>query len=50
MEKQIQDELNTIKDIIIDTVPVKQIFLFGSYARGVPDTESDLDILVVLYG
>jgi len=50
MEKQIQDELNTIKDIIIDTVPVKQIFLFGSYARGVPHTESDLDILVVLYG
>lgn len=48
MERPIQDELNTIKDIIIDTVPVEQIFLFGSYACGVPHTESDLDILVVL--
>ncbi len=39
MERRIQDELNTIKDIIIDTVPVEQIFLFGSYACGVPHTQ-----------
>jgi predicted nucleotidyltransferase len=32
MEKRIQDELNILKDIILDTVPVEQIFLFGSYA------------------
>ncbi len=34
MERRIQDELNIIKDTIVDTVPVEQIFLFGSYACG----------------
>jgi predicted nucleotidyltransferase len=48
MEKRIQDELNILKDIIVDTVPVEQIFLFGSYAGGTPHTESDLDIYVVM--
>ena len=48
MERRIQDELNIIKDIIVDTVPVDQIFLFGSYACGRPHSESDLDIYVVL--
>lgn len=48
MEKRIQDELNKIKEIIIDTVPVKQMYLFGSYANGTPHAESDLDIYVVM--
>lgn len=48
MEKRIQEELNILKDIIVDTVPVEQIFLFGSYASGIPHTESDLDIYVVI--
>jgi len=48
MEKRIQDELNILKDIIVDTVPVEQIFLFGSYANGTPHADSDLDIYVVM--
>lgn len=48
MEKRIQDELNTLKDIILDTVPVEQIYLFGSYAYGTPHEDSDLDICVVV--
>jgi len=32
----------------VNTVPVKQIFLFGSYANGTPQTDSDLDIHVVI--
>ncbi|MBM7583327.1 putative nucleotidyltransferase [Caldicoprobacter guelmensis] len=48
MEKRIHDELNILKDIIINTVPVEQIFLFGSYANGVPHEDSDLDIYVVM--
>jgi len=48
MEKRIQNELNILKDIILDTVPVERIFLFGSYAGGTPHTESDLDIYVVM--
>lgn len=48
MEKRIQDELEILKGIIVDTVPVEQIFLFGSYAYGTPHADSDLDIYVVM--
>jgi predicted nucleotidyltransferase len=48
MEKRIQDELNILKDIIVNTIPVEQIFLFGSYAGGMPHTDSDLDLYVVM--
>lgn len=48
MEKRIQNELEILKDIIVDTVPVEQIFLFGSYANGTPHADSDLDIYVVM--
>ncbi|MBU7006199.1 nucleotidyltransferase domain-containing protein [Phosphitispora fastidiosa] len=48
MEKRIQDELEILKRIIVDTVPVEQIFLFGSYAYGTPHDDSDLDIYVVM--
>jgi len=48
MEKCILDELNILKDIIVNTVPVELIFLFGSYAHGIPDADSDLDIYVVM--
>ena len=48
MEKRIKDELNILKDIIIKTIPVGRIFLFGSYANGKPRIDSDLDIYVVI--
>ena len=32
----------------MDTVPVEQIFLFGSYVNGTPHVDSDLDIYVVM--
>lgn len=48
MEKQVLDELNILKDIIVETVPVEQIMLFGSYAYGTPHKDSDLDLYVVL--
>lgn len=48
VEKRIQDELNILKDIIVETVPVEQIFLFGSYAGGTPHADSDLDLYVVM--
>ena len=41
-------ELDTIKNIIINTVQVEQIYLFGSYARGTAGKDSDLDLYVVL--
>ncbi|MDR1839580.1 MAG: nucleotidyltransferase domain-containing protein [Treponema sp.] len=48
MDAEIKSELDTLKEIIIRTVPVEQIWLFGSYAYGTPHKDSDLDLYVVL--
>jgi predicted nucleotidyltransferase len=37
-----------IKKAILETIPVEKIYLFGSYAYGVPRADSDLDIYVVM--
>ena len=43
----IAKELDAITKIIADTVPVEAIYLFGSYAYGTPNKDSDLDLYVV---
>jgi predicted nucleotidyltransferase len=48
MDRKVQEQLNVIKDTIVATVPVEQIYLFGSYAYGTPREDSDLDIYVLL--
>jgi uncharacterized protein len=48
MKRKIKDELDTLKDLIIKTIPVGKIFLFGSYADGKADADSDLDIYVAM--
>jgi predicted nucleotidyltransferase len=48
MDNTIKHELNILKEIIANTVSVDQIWLFGSYAYGTPNKESDLDLYVVL--
>ena len=48
MNNDIQAELDKLKEIIVNTVPVEQIYLFGSYASGTPNKDSDLDLYVVL--
>jgi len=45
---QIEKELNSIVGVIVDTVPTEQIYLFGSYAYGKPNVDSDIDLYVVL--
>ena len=47
MNDAIYAELNMLKEIIINTVPVEQIYLFGSYAYGTQNKDSDLDLYVV---
>jgi predicted nucleotidyltransferase len=44
----VRAELDTLTKIIVKTVPVEQIYLFGSYAYGTPHKDSDLDLYVVL--
>jgi len=48
MDEKIQIELEKLKEIIIKTLPIDQILLFGSYAYGNPHKDSDLDLYVVL--
>jgi predicted nucleotidyltransferase len=42
------EELQTIQDRIINAVPVEKLYLFGSYANGTPNENSDYDFYVVL--
>ena len=44
----IQRELELIKESVLQTVSAEAIYLFGSYAYGTPDKDSDLDIYVVV--
>jgi predicted nucleotidyltransferase len=48
LERKVQEQLDRIKDIILSTIPVEQIYLFGSYAYGIPNADSDLDIYVIM--
>ena len=44
----VTDEIRMIQDIIIGAVPVVKLYLFGSYANGVPNEDSDYDFYVVI--
>ncbi|MDR1453223.1 MAG: nucleotidyltransferase domain-containing protein [Candidatus Margulisbacteria bacterium] len=48
MNKKVQEQIEIVKKIIVETVPVKQIYLFGSYVYGTPRENSDLDFYVVM--
>ena len=45
---EIQNELEALRSIVLKTVPTERIYLFGSYAYGVPRKDSDLDIYIVI--
>jgi uncharacterized protein len=42
------NELENIKQIILNTVETDSIYLFGSYAYGTPSEDSDFDLYVVI--
>jgi len=44
---EIRQNLTEISQIIANTVPVESIYLFGSYAYGTPNKDSDLDLYIV---
>ena len=48
MTEQIKNELEIIKDSILKAVPASAIYLFGSHAYGEPNSDSDLDIYVIV--
>ena len=40
------EQINLLKDVIVQTMQPEKVYLFGSYAHGVPNEHSDLDILI----
>jgi predicted nucleotidyltransferase len=49
MDAAVERELELIRDSVLAVVPdTEAIYLFGSYARGEPNEDSDLDIYVVV--
>jgi len=48
MDAKIQNDLDLITESVLQAVPAEAIYLFGSYAYGTPNEESDIDIYVVL--
>jgi len=45
------DKIDFIKSLILDSVNdkvIKKLYLFGSYAYGEPDEDSDIDLCVVI--
>ena len=48
MTVEAKNELAHICRIIIETIEVEEIYLFGSYAYGTPNPDSDYDLCVVI--
>ncbi|MDR2546193.1 MAG: nucleotidyltransferase domain-containing protein [Lachnospiraceae bacterium] len=48
MDDRIKNDLELFRDNVVKIVPVEAIYLFGSYAYGTTNDESDLDIYVVV--
>ena len=44
----INDEIIKIRDIIVNTIPLEKLYLFGSYAYGTPNEDSDYDFYAVI--
>ena len=42
------DEIVQIRDAIIEAIPVETLYLFGSYAYGTPNANSDYDFYAVI--
>ena len=41
-------EITAIKDLIVNAVPIEKLYLFGSYANGIPNEDSDYDFYMVI--
>ena len=44
----ITDEIAKIRDIIVNAIPIEKLYLFGSYAYGTPNEDSDYDFYAVI--
>ena len=44
----VTSEIEKIKNIIVNTIPIEKLYLFGSYAYGAPSENSDYDFYAVI--
>jgi len=44
----ITSEIEQIRDIIVNAIPIEKLYLFGSYAYGTPTEDSDYDFYAVI--
>lgn len=47
MEMQLTEQIEVLKNVLRKKFAVKQILVFDSYAYGVPDENSDIDLCVI---
>ena len=45
---ELNQEIKSITDAIVNAVPVERIYLFGSHAKGNPRQDSDIDVAFVV--
>ena len=41
-------QIKEVTDIIVEEIQPEKVLMFGSYASGTPDNNSDIDIIVVV--
>ena len=47
-DKQVKKYLNDLREQIVRAVNPQKLILFGSYAYGLPNEDSDIDLLVIM--
>jgi predicted nucleotidyltransferase len=47
LETQVNEQFELLKNTLKEKFGAKQVFIFGSYAYGEPDQDSDIDLCVI---
>ena len=48
MNPRVEDQLENVKDTIVEALDPQQIIIFGSYIYGQPTPDSEVDFLIVM--
>ena len=47
MTPELEQYVKSLVEKIVEVIPVEEIFLFGSYAYGSPNEDSDIDLCIL---
>ncbi len=48
MDQAVIEKVKQYADIVRQTIPVKRVVLYGSYARGCEKSNSDIDVAIIV--